>query len=190
MYGGFCARFADGTVGIFEFDAEDADAEEIAALPRATLERVRGIKGAKRIVGGEYGCYALTKDGRIAAMGSAAAHETKLAKELTGVTDVAAHAAHKCAIVKHQIWCWGGENRFGEIGDGIVGDWAHAMRPVLAKTAFNAIAVAVGPTSSCAIDETRHVWCWGDDQGGQLGSKRPLSSEGLVRVVGLGPRTN
>lgn len=187
MYGGFCARFADGTVGMFEFDGEDADTEEIAALPRAKLERIGGITGAKRVIGSEYGCYALTKDGRILGMGNAAAHETKQASGLTGVTDFAAHDAHKCAIVKHQIWCWGGENRFGEIGDGIVGDWAHAMRPVLTKATFNAVAIAVGPTSSCAIDETGHVWCWGDDRDGQLGSKRPLASEGLVRVVGLGP---
>jgi hypothetical protein len=46
-----------------------------------------------------------------------------------------------------------------------------------------AIAIAVGPATSCAVLEAGSVWCWGSDASGELGWDMPITFNEPSRVV-------
>ncbi len=80
---------------------------------------------------------------------------------------------HVCALKQDgTLWCWG-ENRFGEVGDGSNlidsnGDWGEADKSVPTQefTHGSWSQVAVGDESTCAIDMSGTLWCWGVVPGG------------------------
>lgn len=80
---------------------------------------------------------------------------------------VAAGGAHSCALTEDgHIACFG-SNYSGQlgIGEGI----SYSSLPALVPSAERFQSVAVGEGHSCAIDVQGEVWCWGDNQHGQLG---------------------
>lgn len=83
---------------------------------------------------------------------------------------VAAGTHHTCGFtLKGQIYCWG-YNAQEQLGDGQTLD---PTRPVRVRTADEIQNVAVekkdwqkvfaGGDQSCAIDETKALWCWGNN---------------------------
>lgn len=94
-------------------------------------------------------------------------------KPFKGVTAVAAGEDHSCAIVKKQVWCWGG-NVGGETGSNDMGSVNYHAAPVLVRKSDNTplenvTAVAAAYHTSCAITGGQ-VWCWGNNDAGQLGN--------------------
>jgi alpha-tubulin suppressor-like RCC1 family protein len=92
---------------------------------------------------------------------------------LTGVTQVAAGAAHTCALMGDgTIQCWGAHNE-GQLGDGVaVNDHDDACpfrattldcsdSPVTVVGIDDATFIAAGDEHTCAIRGTDQVWCWG-----------------------------
>ncbi len=85
----------------------------------------------------------------------------------TGVTFVSTELNHSCAIKDGKVYCWGGFNFLGELGDekpAALGDAVevHGIE--------NASQVAVGPGYSCALTQDGRVFCWGDNEFGQTGN--------------------
>jgi alpha-tubulin suppressor-like RCC1 family protein len=75
---------------------------------------------------------------------------------------------HSCALrANGQVTCWGYPG-LGGLGDGMSGplDWL----PVTVSGLSDAVAVAAGGLSSCALRATGAVVCWGQGQWGQLGN--------------------
>ncbi|MEO7118617.1 MAG: hypothetical protein ABIZ34_06565, partial [Candidatus Limnocylindrales bacterium] len=71
------------------------------------------------------------------------------------------------------VWCWG-YNEHGELGDGTTGDANFArLLPVHVRRGSgiltNVMAISAGPYHTCAVRTDLTVWCWGDDEQGQLG---------------------
>jgi alpha-tubulin suppressor-like RCC1 family protein len=95
--------------------------------------------------------------------------------EVQGVTDatqVAAGDRHSCAVLSNgRVDCWG-DNEEGQLGDGGGGGGAYSPAPVEAKGLTDATHVAVGNNHSCAVLSSGHVYCWGDNEEGQLGYGR------------------
>lgn len=85
----------------------------------------------------------------------------------TGAMQVAAGAAHSCAVTSHgRVLCWG-SNAFGQLGDG-----SRRMRisPVDVSGLDSAVTqVALGATHSCALTSDGSVQCWGSNGRGELG---------------------
>lgn len=64
------------------------------------------------------------------------------------------------------VYCWG-DNQFGQAGDG---SRTFAFSPVkVAGLPAPAVLVRATETSTCALLESGHVHCWGDDVFGSLG---------------------
>ena len=105
---------------------------------------------------------------------------------LNGVTSIAAGASNSCAVAQSTLRCWGSNQR-GELGIGRTSWWEPEPQPVNGITAGVAM-VSVGTGHACAIDMQGAVWCWGDGQGGELGTG-PLGpgaiKESPVRVEAL-----
>lgn len=94
---------------------------------------------------------------------------------------------HTCAIASYStpwdpsVWCWG-ENRDGQLGDGTTSD---STSPVQVVGLGDVSAIGVGYSHSCAMKSTdRTVWCWGENQYGQLG-RVGLDSTSPVQVTGI-----
>lgn len=92
---------------------------------------------------------------------------------------VSAGDKHTCAIKNNTLWCWG-DNASGQLGDNSTVD-----RPIPTEVCIDAAApcahatdwikVSAGELHTCGI---RHnvitnaytLWCWGEDNNGQLGN--------------------
>ena len=96
---------------------------------------------------------------------------------VSGVADasgLSSGSEHACAIRSGgTVWCWG-RNNSGQLGNGSTTD---SSTPVQVKgaggTGFltNVAQVSAGAQHTCALVSTGSgtVWCWGDDEYGQLG---------------------
>jgi alpha-tubulin suppressor-like RCC1 family protein len=85
----------------------------------------------------------------------------------TGVTAVATELNHSCAIKEGKVYCWGGFNFLGELGD----NKPQGLGEVVAVDGVeNATQIGVGPGYSCALTRDSRVFCWGDNEFGQTGN--------------------
>jgi cysteine-rich repeat protein len=84
-----------------------------------------------------------------------------------GPLAVAAGYAHTCAVdAAGAVLCWG-QNADGQLGDGTKTKRASAT-PASVLTS-SATMLALGDKHSCAADNAGAVWCWGNNDQGQLG---------------------
>lgn len=96
---------------------------------------------------------------------------------------LAAGGNHTCAVKNGEVYCWG-ENGFGELGGGTVGE--NATRPIKVEGLRDVVALASGRFHNCALLENGTVSCWGRNDAGQLGNgKKDWQITSPTRVEGL-----
>jgi alpha-tubulin suppressor-like RCC1 family protein len=87
------------------------------------------------------------------------------AKNLEGVTDVAAGGSHSLALKNDgTVWAWG-SNSSGQLGNGTEVD---SNIPVQVKNLEGIRAVAAGGSHSLALKMMERLWAWGSNSNGQL----------------------
>jgi len=87
----------------------------------------------------------------------------------TGVTAIAGSAYHNCAIKTDKtLWCWG-ENSSGELGDPTFAGFERVTPTQVADMGNEVEDVSAGSSFTCAVKSDGTVWCWGNNQEGQLG---------------------
>jgi alpha-tubulin suppressor-like RCC1 family protein len=128
---------------------------------------VLGLDFACAVVAGAVQCVGRNKEGELG--DGTFANNTSLvaAGSLVGVAHIAAGEEFVCAINgTAQLYCWG-HNRDGQIGDGGTTD-VGSPKQVVTSRLF--IDVAAGRFHACAIEQTTNaIWCWGNNDDGQLG---------------------
>src|SRR5580765_5176218 len=86
------------------------------------------------------------------------------------VVDVTAGAQHTCILVaygtQHATYCFGADAALGGTKNGIL---ALASAGLATSTSPNFLQVGSshGANHTCAIDDQKQVWCWGDNTHGQ-----------------------
>lgn len=98
----------------------------------------------------------------------------------TNWSTVSAGDKHTCAIKNNTLWCWG-DNASGQLGDNTINTPVSVPKEVCIDTAVTCahapdwIKVSAGGLHTCGIrhnvitnDNT--LWCWGEDNKGQLGN--------------------
>jgi alpha-tubulin suppressor-like RCC1 family protein len=101
-----------------------------------------------------------------------------------GAIAIAAGDKHTCAVTTSgSVKCWG-YNSVGQLGDGGLSAWS--LRPVdVSGLSSGAIAVAAGPSHTCAITSSGGVKCWGWNANGRVGDGTLDTRLVPVDVLGL-----
>jgi alpha-tubulin suppressor-like RCC1 family protein len=107
------------------------------------------------------------------------------------VTAVSAGAAHTCAVTTDgAAYCWG-RNFTGQLGNGSTGPQCGdfglpcSTVPVAVVGTLRFAAVSAGANHTCGVTTIGGAYCWGDNQGGQLGDgTRTGPRTSPVAVVG------
>ena len=74
---------------------------------------------------------------------------------------------HTCGIKTNDTaWCWGA-NSNGQLGDGTSG--TDRLSPVEVSGSATWKAISAGGTHSCGLKTDGTAWCWGRNNGGQVG---------------------
>src|SRR3989454_3312249 len=101
-------------------------------------------------------------------------------------TSISAGFGHTCGVTTdHAVYCWGA-NDSGQVGNGTR---ARSTTPALVSgsgTTLLFASVAAGDRFTCGLTTGNAVYCWGDNQGGQLGNGTTVSSSTPVLVAGSG----
>ena len=80
---------------------------------------------------------------------------------------VAAGLSHTCAVaIDNRAYCWGW-NVYGQLGDGTTTVSRPTPKPMIGGVSF--IEVSAGVRHSCGLSLDHRIYCWGDNNEGQLG---------------------
>lgn len=95
---------------------------------------------------------------------------------------LASNSGRYCAIYADgSVWC------FGIGGLPQPADFVASSEPVQVMGATNAKSVVLGPRHGCIVDGDQRIWCWGDDESGQIDDAGSASvSATLTGVLPLG----
>ena len=92
---------------------------------------------------------------------------------------------YSCALKNGQAYCWGG-NGYGQLGNGSPGaaELPEAVDTSGVLAGKTLVQISSGFSDSCALDSSGAVYCWGNNDHGQLGDGNFTSSETPVAVGG------
>lgn len=95
---------------------------------------------------------------------------------LTGVRAISAGGFHTCALITGgTVKCWG-QDGSGQLGDGVPGDFATGAQPVVGLPVGDPVtAISGGESHTCAVTQSKQLWCWGANGSGQLGDNADLT---------------
>jgi hypothetical protein len=98
------------------------------------------------------------------------------------VAEIATGEYHTCARkTDGTVWCWG-DNAYGELGDGTT---VMRSSPVRVTALGSSVTeVVAGRAHTCARKADGSLWCWGENQYGQLGDGTTVNRAAPVSVFG------
>jgi len=128
--------------------------------------------GARRVVAGRFHTCVVSGAGEVSCFGSNGrgqlgrdpgeeSSSLELVSLPESVGEIAAGAAHTCAVGDRAVYCWGANDQL-QLGVPMVPD------ALLVPLDLEATALALGESHSCALT-LGAVYCWGDGSRGQLG---------------------
>jgi alpha-tubulin suppressor-like RCC1 family protein len=112
-------------------------------------------------------------------------------QKLPAISNISSGADRTCAITLSdgQVWCWGFDHWYTTYGKSTK-TRATKIRNVKNNLLNDMQLVAVGHDHSCAQSKSNQVWCWGENESGQLGNNRTFNSYARAGLVKLRNGTN
>lgn len=106
---------------------------------------------------------------------------TRVAGLGANARSISAGMNHSCGLDRNgRAMCWG-DNRLGQIGDGTTTRRTVAT-PVEGVTRRNSRMIVAASSHSCLLNRAQRVFCWGNNDNGQLGNGTTTYSPEPVRV--------
>ena len=119
------------------------------------------------LAGGAVKCWGANASGQLGTGTAGGLQPSPVSSLATGVSRIAAALDHACALAGTAVSCWGSNER-GQSGST---DLASKPTPVSVTLPGGATFVVAGNLHSCAaLQSTLGLYCWGDDQQGQMGN--------------------
>lgn len=117
-------------------------------------------------------CWGDNYNGQLGVFAENGATFDSLGRDIVGLDSaiqIATGGAHTCALQQRgNVRCWGW-NRDGQLGTGTRMLRINTDQPTPIVGQTNITAIAVGDSHLCDVDTAGTVWCWGDNDVGQLG---------------------
>jgi len=166
---------------------------QVSSITNVVSVHAGDIHTCARLANGRISCWGLNSRGQLGDNGSDNSWVPVQVSTIDDAIDVSAGDRYTCAVRSNgTVWCWG-NNQYGQLG---VTSAGQSNVPLQVENLTDAIAVrAGGPKSSgphtCAIRSGGTVWCWGNNQYGQLGNESttnsnvPVQAKNLTDVVDL-----
>ena len=91
-----------------------------------------------------------------------------------------------CGIIDAQAWCWDWNDN-GQLGDGTTTDSSTPVKVTRAAGVLEGKVdtdIAIGNAHTCSVS-SGEVYCWGDNDQGQLGNGTQTDSSVPIKVTGL-----
>lgn len=122
---------------------------------------------------GDVACWGWNLFGQLGNGASVTVEDVYAPRPVVGLTDVVSVGVgvhHLCAVdTVGTVWCWG-DNEFGQLGIGTIGNAARLSLPNEVDAAVNSLAMDLGANHSCALLVTSELNCWGRNEFGQVGN--------------------
>lgn len=136
-------------------------------------------------------CWGWNDSGQVGAGFTSGAQSTPVT--VAGVTTAARVTigdAHACALLADgTARCWG-DNTYGQLGDGTTEQRLTptvVVSPNGGEALGDILDIQAGGTFTCALQRSGGVWCWGNNQDGQLGDGTLIGRQFPTHVIGLAP---
>ena len=95
-----------------------------------------------------------------------------VAGSIAGLNRVSTGINHACALDGNgAAYCWG-NGYWGQLGNNAPSPGPSSV-PVAVAGGLTFRAIAAGRLHTCAIGTDNHIWCWGSNYSGQLGTQYP-----------------
>ncbi|NCO03744.1 MAG: DUF1554 domain-containing protein [Alphaproteobacteria bacterium] len=118
-------------------------------------------------------------------------------KNLGNVVDIDLNDNSACAVkADGTLWCWG-QNHVGQLGIGYESTGENIPRQVaitdVVKVSLGGYRANDTETASCALKSDNTVWCWGNNQFGQVGNGtsgapnvlNPVQVSGITNAIDI-----
>lgn len=158
----------------------------VPSLPEVTQVAAGASHTCALLVTGDVRCWGVNDQYQLGG-GAPAEASTPVAVEglVSGIRNLAAGAAHTCAVTANgEVHCWGG-NAHGELGLGVASAAPVARPSRVLGLPGPMMMVAAGRFHTCAVSPEGAVWCWGQNEFGALGDDTSLDRSTPVQPVGL-----
>ena len=146
-------------------------AVQVAALGNDVAAVSLGLRTACVVTGdGGVLCWGPNDSGEAGREGRPVLSPTRV-EGLPAVQAISLGAEHACAVTRSsELWCWG-RNRESQLGASIDGVLSSA-KPVLVPLGMQVAEVSCGVGHTCVRDIQGAIWCWGNNELGQVGAGR------------------
>ena len=176
------AQSANGQA-VITATSEGVTGEAIIVVPVAFESIVAGAThSCGATVSGEVYCWGRNQEDVLGAGGGPDSMVPQAVSTSEALVTFSALTIHTCARnMSGEAFCWG-SNRSGQIGNGLSSGTSASPARAGAPRTFDQISA--GGSHTCARTSTGQVFCWGDNDYGQLGDGTFDQSSTPTQVIG------
>ncbi len=184
-----CGLLTNGTLKCWGYDffdelgnndegefAEAIETPVAAFYPKAATDVSLGHYHTCIVESGTVECWGETYEGQLGDGSEGVYHTIDYEPQATGLSEaveVASGYDDTCARIKSgHVYCWG-VNYFGEVGDGVASfnKEVPVDTPTEVLKLSEAVQISAGFDLACAVVKGGQVYCWGEDDRGQVGDE-------------------
>lgn len=103
---------------------------------------------------------------------------------VNSAVSIATGFAHSCALLVNGLVSCSGQNLVGQLGNN--GIFASPPDTPVTASIADVVSIAAGGFNTCAVKVDGTVWCWGNNDGRQLGNGVDNSTPSFAPVQALG----